>query len=444
MTANVLILSAAGMLVSAYLMVGQKALFTTIRLYGLQSLLLAIVATTMAISESRPELFVTAALTVVLKTILIPWFLMRTVDRIGIHREIEPFLNVPVSLLICLGLTVVGYRVSTGFEEGAQQVTHHLIGVALSLLLIGLFLMVTRKKAITQILALLTVENAVFLVAVGVTTGHAAHRGIRDRVRRHARRPRPRHSCPAHRRPVRIDGRQPALKLERIGVNLLLWTLVVPLLTAAIGGLGGPRPFKEATMAGGLALTFGLCLATANQFLGGGTPAAFGDALRVDGLSALVLVLCGFVGLLSGVYGIGYLRRNEARGLVTARMRREFYGLIPAYVFAMLLVSVSNNLGIMWIAVELTTLASVFLITFHDTDTSLEANPRYALLNEQVFAARGEDIHLSIDGVERISAYADTIAPEAACTSLQLHLQVNPRTPGESRRDVPITSCRPG
>lgn len=171
MTANVLILSAAGMLVSAYLMVGQKALFTTIRLYGVQSLLLAIVATTMAISESRPELFVTAALTIVLKTILIPWFLMRTVDRIGIHREIEPFLNVPVSLLICLGLTVVGYRVSTGFEEGAQQVTHHLIGVALSLLLIGLFLMVTRKKAITQILALLTVENAVFLVAVGVTTG---------------------------------------------------------------------------------------------------------------------------------------------------------------------------------------------------------------------------------------------------------------------------------
>jgi len=152
-------------------MLGQKALFTTIRLYGLQSLLLAVVATTMAISESRHELFVTAALTVALKTVLIPWFLMRTVDRIGIHREVEPFLNVPVSLLICLGLTVVGYRVSTGFEEGAQQVTHHLIGVALSLLLIGLFLMVTRKKAITQILALLTVENAVFLVAVGVTTG---------------------------------------------------------------------------------------------------------------------------------------------------------------------------------------------------------------------------------------------------------------------------------
>jgi hydrogenase-4 component E len=171
MTGNVLILCAAGMLVSAYLMVGQKALFTAIRLYGAQSLLLGIVAATIALSEARHDLYVTAALTIILKGILIPWFLMRTVDRIGIHREIEPFLNVPASLLMCLGLTVVGYRVSTGFPEGAQGISHHLIGVALSMLLIGLFLMVTRKKAITQILAILTVENAVFLVAFGVTAG---------------------------------------------------------------------------------------------------------------------------------------------------------------------------------------------------------------------------------------------------------------------------------
>ena len=171
MTADVVILCAAGMLVTAYLMVGQKTLFTSIRLFGVQSLLLGIIAADMAVSESRHELFVTAALTVVLKAIVIPWFLMRVIDRIGIHREIEPFLNVPASLLVCLGLTVVGYRVSTGFPEGDRGVSHHLIGVALSMLLIGLFLMVTRKKAITQILALLTVENAVFLVAVGVTPG---------------------------------------------------------------------------------------------------------------------------------------------------------------------------------------------------------------------------------------------------------------------------------
>lgn len=171
LTSDLLILCAAGMLVSAYLMVGQKALVTAVRLYGIQSLLLGILAATIAVSEHRHELFVTAAITIVLKAILIPWFLTRIIDRIGIHREIEGFLNVPASLLVCLGLTVVGYRVSTGFPEGAAGVSHHLIGVALSMLLIGLFLMVTRKKATTQILALLTVENAVFVVAVGVTPG---------------------------------------------------------------------------------------------------------------------------------------------------------------------------------------------------------------------------------------------------------------------------------
>jgi hydrogenase-4 component E len=171
MTPNIVILCAAGMLVSAFLMVGQKSLFTTIRLYGAQSLLLAAVAVVMAISDERPHLFLMATMTTVLKGFVIPLFLMRVVDRIGIHREIEPFLNVPASLLACLGLTVVGYRVSTGFPEGTVGVTHHVLGVGLSTLMIGLFLMVTRKKAISQVLALLTVENAIFLVALGITSG---------------------------------------------------------------------------------------------------------------------------------------------------------------------------------------------------------------------------------------------------------------------------------
>lgn len=171
MNQDLVILLAAGMLVTAYLMVGQRALFTAIRLYGLQSMMLGGVAVVMALSDHRPHLLTSAALTIGLKGVLIPWFLMRVIDRIGIHREIEPILNVPSSLLICLGLTVVGYRVSTGLAEGAGGAAHHVIGVSLSMLLMGLFLMVTRRKAVTQILALLTVENAVFLVALGATTG---------------------------------------------------------------------------------------------------------------------------------------------------------------------------------------------------------------------------------------------------------------------------------
>src|SRR4051794_21638307 len=67
------------------------------------------------------------------------------------------------------------------------------------------------------------------------------------------------------------------------------------------------------------------------------------------------------------------------------------------------------------------------LMPEHLTAATISANPRYALLNEQIFAARGEDLRIEIDGVERLATYADTIAPEAACTSVQFHLQVSPQ-----------------
>jgi gamma-glutamyl:cysteine ligase YbdK (ATP-grasp superfamily) len=62
----------------------------------------------------------------------------------------------------------------------------------------------------------------------------------------------------------------------------------------------------------------------------------------------------------------------------------------------------------------------------HLVPESLSANPRYKMLNDQIFAARGEDLRLDIDGPERLHTYADTVAPEAACTSVQFHLQVSP------------------
>jgi hydrogenase-4 component E len=171
MVQDFVILCAAGMLVSAYLMVGQKSLVVAIRLYGVQSLLLGAVAAALALAGHRPHLLVTAVLAVVLKAALIPWFLLRVIDRVGIRREIEPFVNVPASLLLCLGLTVVGYRASLGVAGASQGLPHQVVAVALSMVLVGLFLMVTRRKAITQIVALLTVENAVFLAAVGATAG---------------------------------------------------------------------------------------------------------------------------------------------------------------------------------------------------------------------------------------------------------------------------------
>lgn len=163
-------------------------------------------------------------------------------------------------------------------------------------------------------------------------------------------------------------------------MTVLLGMLLAPLVTAALGAVKAPRAVKEGIAIGGLAVTWLLCLAVASQFLNGTVATAFDEALRVDGLSALMLVLCGLVGLLAAAYSVGYLRRNELRGRVTPRKRLEFAILTPIFVFAMLLVVVSNNLGILWIAVELTTLTSVFLVAFHDHDTALEAAWKFLML----------------------------------------------------------------
>lgn len=163
-------------------------------------------------------------------------------------------------------------------------------------------------------------------------------------------------------------------------MNPLVAMLAAPFATAAVGILPGPRRVKEALLVGGLLATLALALQTAGRLLAGETPSAFGGALRVDALSALVLVLTAFVGLLSGLYAVGYLERNERAGFVPVRRRTELLALAPAYLGAMLVVAASNNLGVLWIAVEATTLASVFLVAFHNRDTSLEAAWKFLVL----------------------------------------------------------------
>jgi hydrogenase-4 component E len=95
--------------------------------------------------------------------------LNRLVQRIQIHQELEPLLNAPTSMLVCGGLTLLGYVVARPFTS-LERLGNNTLGIALTLLLTGFFLMINRRKALTQVLALLTVENGVMLAAVALTT----------------------------------------------------------------------------------------------------------------------------------------------------------------------------------------------------------------------------------------------------------------------------------
>jgi hydrogenase-4 component E len=162
-------LLAAGMLVIQLLMVVQGMLLTNIRLFALQSLLLTGIAMIVAYFHNATEVYWVAGMTLLGKVFFLPWLLNRQVRRIQIHQEIEPLLNSTASMLLCGGLTLLGYIVARPFTS-LERLGNNTLGIAITLLLTGFFLMLNRRKAITQVLALLTVENGVMLAAVALTT----------------------------------------------------------------------------------------------------------------------------------------------------------------------------------------------------------------------------------------------------------------------------------
>ncbi len=162
-------LLAAAMLVIQLLMVVQRMLLTTIRLFALQSLMLAMIAAIIAYFDNAAHVYWVVALTVVGKVFFLPWLLDRLVRRIQIVQEIEPLLNSTASMLLCGALTLLGYIVARPFTS-LERLGNNTLATAITLVLTGFFLMFNRRKAITQVLALLAVENGVMLAAVALTT----------------------------------------------------------------------------------------------------------------------------------------------------------------------------------------------------------------------------------------------------------------------------------
>ena len=169
LASQLITLLAAGMLVIQLLMVVQGMLLTNIRLFALQSLMLAAIAAIIAFFHSTTHVYWVAGLTLLGKVLFLPWLLNRQVRKMQIEQEIAPLLNSSASMLLCGGFTLLGYVVARPFTS-LDRLGNNTLGVAITLLLTGFFLMFNRRKAITQVLALLTVENGVMLAAVALTT----------------------------------------------------------------------------------------------------------------------------------------------------------------------------------------------------------------------------------------------------------------------------------
>lgn len=173
---NILNLLAILILISSFGLVANKRQNSYISTFRTQSLLLALVSLIVSVKSMAEykrfdEVIIIFVLIVVFKVIVIPMVMKRTSDKVEYKVEKDFFINIPISMFICCGLVVLCWYVIYHIEGIESTMTKNYLIYSLSVVMIGLFFMISRKKAIGQIIGFLVIENGLFLAAMMTTEG---------------------------------------------------------------------------------------------------------------------------------------------------------------------------------------------------------------------------------------------------------------------------------
>jgi hydrogenase-4 component E len=162
---------AAIMLLLSFAMLGQRRILSLIHLYTLQGLTLVSANLVLGFVTADIHLYISAALTLLLKVGLIPWILYRLVQRLNVKTDVEPLLNIPATLLVGIVLVIIAFNVASPISQFSSSVARGTLGIALACVLLSFMMMITRAKAIPQVIGFLSMENGLFFAAAAATNG---------------------------------------------------------------------------------------------------------------------------------------------------------------------------------------------------------------------------------------------------------------------------------
>ena len=169
-SSGVMQLFIALILVSTFLILGSTRLYSCVRAFGIQSFLLACVAGIVAFSTGKLDIYIVAVLTLTIKSMLIPYIFIYIIREIKVKREIALYVSISHSLMIGGILVVISYYLIRSINV-ITDLSSFALSASMSLVSIGLFIMISRKKAIMQMLGILIMENGLFLGAISLTYG---------------------------------------------------------------------------------------------------------------------------------------------------------------------------------------------------------------------------------------------------------------------------------
>jgi hydrogenase-4 component E len=160
-------LLAGSLVLVSFVMLYQDRLSALVYIYALHALVLTLSVAWRAFVYDAPHLYVTAAIALGFKAILIPVVLHRIIRRLGIHREIETVVGVGPTMLAGMGLVALSLVVMLPVTAAIDPVAREDLAFALSVVLLGLLLMVTRRNAVSQVVGFMSLENGLVLAATG-------------------------------------------------------------------------------------------------------------------------------------------------------------------------------------------------------------------------------------------------------------------------------------
>lgn len=162
------------LLAASLALIAFNRLKTSVRIFAVHSLLLALVALSVALLSANTHILWTAAMTVVIKVILLPRYLNHTLKRTGARTEKGTLLSLPLAYLLACGLIILAYAITGPLvpqDPGSLFIAKQSLPAGTAIIFIGLFLMLIRRKAISQVIGLLIMENGLFLAALATTSG---------------------------------------------------------------------------------------------------------------------------------------------------------------------------------------------------------------------------------------------------------------------------------
>lgn len=160
-------LLAGSLVLVSLMMLYQNRLYALLNVFALHALVLALSVAWQAYIQAAPHLYVTAGIALLFKAIVIPVVLHRMIVRLGIHREIETVVSVGPTMLAGIGLVALSMVVMLEVTPEADPLARADLAFALSVLLLGLLLMVTRRNAVSQVVGFMSLENGLILAATG-------------------------------------------------------------------------------------------------------------------------------------------------------------------------------------------------------------------------------------------------------------------------------------